>query len=127
MLVSLNCKVTIEQPGKTLQFTALNHCEIEKSIYILGSKAKIKIPASCRLIVQGRETDSVQTAKQFNRGDKITICLGYNDRPSGRVYRIHIPDQLYHSARDRMRRLRIFIAKSIGKEDLGGYYTEGSS
>ena len=93
MLVSLNCKVTIEQPGKTLQFTALNHCEIEKSIYILGSKAKIKIPASCRLIVQGRETDSVQTAKQFNRGDKITICLGYNDdiqeEFTGFIYRIN--------------------------------------
>ncbi len=93
MEVKLNCKVTIEQSAKTLSFTALNHCEIEKSIYILGSKAKIKIPASARLIIQGRPTDSVQTAKQFARGDKISICLGYNDdlqeEFNGFIYRIN--------------------------------------
>jgi hypothetical protein len=98
MDVKLNCKVTIEQSVKTLSFTALNHCEVKKSIYILGSKAKIKIPASARLIIQGRPTDSVQTAKQFNRGDKISICLGYDndlqDEFSGFIYRVNFTTPL---------------------------------
>ena len=95
MYVVLNCKVVINtSAGKTLSFTALNHCEIDNSIYNLGTSAKIKIPSSARLRVNGQlQTDSVQTGKQFARGDKITISLGYNDDLKeefvGYIYRVN--------------------------------------
>ena len=95
MYAKLNCKVVINtSAGKTLSFTALNHCEIDNSIYNLGTSAKIKIPASARLRVNGNlQTDSVQVGKQFARGDKITVSLGYNDDLKeefvGYIYRVN--------------------------------------
>ncbi|MEI6900642.1 MAG: hypothetical protein WCL00_12255, partial [Bacteroidota bacterium] len=82
MYCKLTCKVTIQtQGGKTLSFTAMNHCEVEKSIYQLGSTAKIRIPTSARLRKDGKiVTDSEQTASIFNRGDKLSIELGYGDK-----------------------------------------------
>lgn len=82
MFVQLNCKIEIEKKdGKKLSFTAMNHCEIERSIYTLGSTAKIRIPASARLCRGGDQpSESVQTAKQFERGDKISISLGYDGK-----------------------------------------------
>ena len=101
MIVSLNCKIVIERKsdGALLTFTSLNNCEIEKSIYQLGSTAKIRIPASAR-IRQGTtlSTDSVQVGKQFARGDKITINLGYDNdlrqEFTGFIYRINFTTPL---------------------------------
>lgn len=81
MFVTLSCKIEIESKAGKLSFTALNHCEIEHSIYNLGSTAKIRIPASARLRREGEKiSESVQPAKIFERGDKITIYLGYDDK-----------------------------------------------
>ena len=82
MYVKLKCLFTITtQGGKTIKFTAVNAVEIEKSIDKIGSTAKIKIPTSARLIYKDNtRTDSVQVAKYFNKGDKINIQLGYDDR-----------------------------------------------
>ncbi len=95
MFVQLNCKIEIEKKdGKKLSFTAVNHCEIERSIYNLGSTAKIRIPASARLrSVEYGISESAQTAKQFDRGDKISISLGYDGKLEnefkGFIYRIN--------------------------------------
>ena len=94
MDVRLSCKIEIESKAGKLSFTALNHCEIERSIYNLGSTAKIRIPASARLKKKGEQvSESVQTAKMFERGDKISISLGYDDKLEnefkGFIYRIN--------------------------------------
>ena len=101
MIVSLNCKIAIERKSDNalLTFTSLNNCEIEKSIYQLGTTAKIKIPASARLRQSGTlATDSVQVGKQFARGDKVTIQLGYNNdlrtEFTGFIYRINFTTPL---------------------------------
>lgn len=98
MYYKMNCLITIKtQEGKTIRFTAVNDCEIEKSIDKIGSMAKIKIPASARLVSGGFES-STQTAKQFKRGDKINIRLGYDDRLKeefdGFIYKINLSSPL---------------------------------
>ena len=100
MLVKLNCKIEIEtKDNKKLSFTAVNNCEIERSIYNLGSTAKIKIPASARLTTKGDKiSESVQSGKQFARGDKISISLGYDDKLEnefkGFIYRVNFTTPL---------------------------------
>jgi len=101
MVFALCCKISIERKadGKKLSFTTLNSCEIEKSIYKINSSAKIRIPTSARLKQDGKlSTQSVQTGKQFERGDKITIELGYNDKLvkefTGYIYRINFSTPL---------------------------------
>lgn len=61
-------------------FSGFNSVEIEKDIFKINSFCRIKIPASARLkSSDGQTKGSVQTAKQFNRGDKVKVSLGYND------------------------------------------------
>lgn len=55
-------------------------CEvhIKKSIHSYVDTATIKIPTSARLKIGSIVTQSVQTGKQFNEGDPVTIQLGYD-------------------------------------------------
>jgi hypothetical protein len=80
MYYKLKAHITINTTaGKTINFFAVNNVEIDKSIDKIESIAKVRIPTSARLSHKDLETESVQTASVFNRGDKINIKLAYND------------------------------------------------
>lgn len=81
--------------GKKLKFDAFHAIEGEKDIFKINSSCKLKIPVSARLKYAGtKNTESVQTAKQFSRGDKIKVRLGYNDdlhlEFEGFIYRVNL-------------------------------------
>lgn len=93
MKVTLNCRVEITKPdGKQLSFQCLNNCTAEKSIHKIGSTAKIKIPATARLVKSGKYIGSEATAKKLERGDRIDIYLGYGSdlrlEHSGYIYKV---------------------------------------
>jgi hypothetical protein len=96
----LKGKVEIERAGgQRIAFTGFNAIEIERDIFKINSSCKIKIPTSARLIHKEPNTfESVQTAKQFERGDKVSVWLGYNNdlKPEyeGFIYRINLKSPL---------------------------------
>lgn len=96
----LNCLVEIEtQSGKKIRFNSLHSVETYKSLDKVGSSAKIKIPTSARLnYANTNQTESVQTAKVFKRGDKVHIQLGYNGNLvsefKGFIYKINLTTPL---------------------------------
>lgn len=54
---------------------------IKESIHQYANTCKIKIPASLVLKINGqRQSESVQTARQFAVGEKVTVELGYNGK-----------------------------------------------
>jgi hypothetical protein len=63
------------------QFSLKPHdVRVQKSINEYVDKATIKLPISARIRKNDQlSTVSVQTAKQFQAGDKVIIRLGYND------------------------------------------------
>jgi len=84
----------ISPDGNRTEFDAVESVTISKSIDTVTSSAVIRMPASAVLVYKdGFRTDSVQTAKQFRRGDRVTIALGYDDRIrvefQGFVFRIN--------------------------------------
>jgi len=95
MYVKNRCLVTITTPsGTNIKFNAVASVTIDKSIDSVTSSAVIRIPASAALVYKdGTKTESVQTARQFQRGDKVSIQLGYDDRLNeefeGFIYRIN--------------------------------------
>lgn len=81
MYVKLNCFVKVETAdNRLIRFDSMNSCSILRSIDKVESTATLKIPTSAQIVYKGEKAASVQTAKQFRRGDKITINLGYDDR-----------------------------------------------
>jgi len=100
MYVKNRCHITITTvAGETIKFDAVNSIEIDRSIDKIGSTATVKIPTSARLVYSDeRPSVSVQTAKVFNRGDKVNIMLGYdnrmNDEFEGFIYRINFTSPL---------------------------------
>lgn len=76
MLFELNSEIKL---GNLKPFKGVHDVRIKKSILSYMDTAAIKIPATARLKPKGDQpTRSVQTAKQFQRGDKVLIKLGYN-------------------------------------------------
>lgn len=74
--VTLNSSVKVE---KYKPFKGLNEAIIKKSIRNFCDTAVIKLPATAVMKQSGpAQTKSVLTASRFNRGDRITINLGYN-------------------------------------------------
>lgn len=58
-----------------------NSVKINLSLSNYVNKAVIKIPASARLVCAAKEvSNTIQSAKQFNEGDKVIIKLGYNGK-----------------------------------------------
>lgn len=56
-----------------------NNVKINKSMYEFVDRAVLKMPITSRIKRSGAViTESVETAKQFSEGDKVTIQLGYN-------------------------------------------------
>jgi hypothetical protein len=69
-----------KKDGKRVVFNVFNSVEIERDIFKINSSCKIKIPTSARLVYGDKERyESVQTATQFERGDKVSVWLGYDD------------------------------------------------
>jgi hypothetical protein len=60
------------------KFKGCNDLKITKTIHDYVQKAVIKLPTSAVLKCDEKQTESVQTAKTFNVGDKVSIQLGYN-------------------------------------------------
>lgn len=61
------------------RFKSVNELQIKESIFEYKNTCTIKIPASAVLKVNGkRQTASVQTAKQFTKGQPVSVKLGYN-------------------------------------------------
>lgn len=80
MYVKLTGHFKIERAdGRKLTFTAWHSVEIELDMDKINSSCKIKIPASARLQFKGDSGRNIQSAKEFNRGDKITVKLGYDN------------------------------------------------
>jgi hypothetical protein len=74
-----------KKDGKRIAFDAFNNIEAERDIFKINSSCYIRIPLSARLKYDGAQAgESVQTAKQFERGDKVSVWLGYAP-PSGEV------------------------------------------
>lgn len=81
MYVKLNGHIEIEQAnGRKVTFSTWHSVEIELDMFKINSSCKIKIPTIARLQAKGIPGENVQTAKQFNRGDKILVKLGYDDQ-----------------------------------------------
>lgn len=95
MYVKVNGHIeVIKKDGKKISFDAFNAIEIEHDIFKINSICKLKIPAKGVLVSRDKKyTEKVETARKFERGDKIKIWLGYNDRLkeefSGFVYRVN--------------------------------------
>jgi hypothetical protein len=52
---------------------------IEKSMYDFVDRCKIKVPITSRITQAGQVcTESIETAKAFNVGDKVSVSCGYN-------------------------------------------------
>lgn len=63
----------------SISFTTVNEVVIKRSINEIGATAKITIPASAYLGMEGEPVStSVETAQQFKEEDEVTIELGYN-------------------------------------------------
>lgn len=61
-------------------FTGVNDVRIKRGIHSYVDTATIKLPTSSRLKQANADSKTVDTAKQFNRGDKVEIKLGYNGK-----------------------------------------------
>lgn len=98
MYVRMFCQIAIQTQEGTVRLNAADEIRIDKSIDRIGTTASFQIPTSARLNYRGGETRSVQTAKVFNRGDAVTITLGYDDRRrvefSGFIHRINFTSPL---------------------------------
>lgn len=74
-MFALTCKIKIG----TASFTSVSEVKINRSIHTVGDTAVLSIPLSARL-KQNEQVTAVETAKQFKRGDKVEISLGYNGK-----------------------------------------------
>ncbi|MBS1740734.1 MAG: hypothetical protein JST88_09355 [Bacteroidetes bacterium] len=64
----------------TIRFRSVHEVQVEKSIFSFVDTAKIRVPATARLAQQGELcAESIETAKQFQEGDKVEIKLGYDN------------------------------------------------
>ncbi len=80
MYVKLNCLITITtKSGKLIKFSSLNDIVIEKSIDKLYTTCKLKVPTSARLNTAAGNSN-VKTSSVFEKGDRVNVQLGYNDR-----------------------------------------------
>lgn len=81
MTVKPNIIITITTTdGKTLVGRGAADVRIFKSMHSFVNTATVQLPASSRMTyTKTGNTASGQTAKQFNRGDKIQIELGYGN------------------------------------------------
>lgn len=71
-----NSKITI---GRFKPFAGVHEVVIKKSLRSYLDTAMVKIPATSRLKQSGQaQSQSVDTAKLFKRGDRIKIELGYD-------------------------------------------------
>lgn len=77
----LRSHITIETTsGQTIKFSGVNDMRIRHSVKSYINTAFFKIPTSARLKQGTTITNNVELSAKFNRGDKITIQLGYNDK-----------------------------------------------
>lgn len=68
-----------DKNSRSIHFYSFNSIEIERDIFKINSTCKIKIPTSARLKYKGKiQEEKVQSAKEFQRGDRIKVWLGYN-------------------------------------------------
>lgn len=75
MTVTLTSDITIGQ----YRFKGVNDLIIKKSVHNYTDTATLKLPATAVLKRNGvKPTQSMQTAKQFKVGDKVSINLGYD-------------------------------------------------
>jgi len=70
----------IKSKTQIIRFDAVNSVEIDRSIDRIISSAKFKIPLSARLEYKDKKSTTDQTSNVFNKGDKINIKLGYDNR-----------------------------------------------
>lgn len=77
MSFTLNSNITIGQYKKVKP----HEVKINLSLTEYTDKAVIRLPASAYLICDNKiVSNTLQTAKQFNEGDKVNIMLGYNGK-----------------------------------------------
>lgn len=69
--------------GAFKPFPGVNEIVIKKSLRNYCDTATIKLPATSVLRQSATQTQSVDTAKQFKRGDKVSVQLAYNGKYNG--------------------------------------------
>lgn len=72
----LNSEITIG--GK--RFRGVNEVQIKRSIYELAATATVKVPVTAVLRQKDAPPAKVETAKAIQRGDKVTVRLGYGTK-----------------------------------------------
>ena len=87
-------EIVRKSDNKKISFDAFHSVECEHDIFKINQPAKFSIPTSARLVYKDKKVgESVQTATQFSRGDKISIWLAYNNdfklELEGFIYRIN--------------------------------------
>jgi len=87
-------EITRAKDGRIFSFYGFNSVEIEFDIFKINQSCKIKIPTSLRLVNKNDTVEnSVQTASQFSRGDRIKVWLGYDTNLKlefeGFIYRLN--------------------------------------
>lgn len=121
MAFTLNSDITIGQYKKVKP----NEVKISLSLSNYVNTCKLKLPASAHLVCENKaEINSVQTAKQFNEGDKVTVLLGYNGKLKtefiGFVSRINvtIPVEVECEGYSYQLRKKTPVAKTFKKAEL---------
>ncbi|HEY5509386.1 MAG TPA: hypothetical protein VIK29_11980 [Paludibacter sp.] len=100
MYVKLKGHIEINrESGKKLSFDAFHSVNIERDMFKINQSCKLQIPTSARLEYKDKQVgESVQTASQFTRGDKISVWLGYDNdlrlEFEGFIYRLNYKSPL---------------------------------
>lgn len=92
-------------------FTRCNEVVIERSTAIVQDTARIRLPLTARLMIDGEPGAQVETARTFGVGDKVAIRLSYKDHYDGLefvgfVKRIHVGQPLEIECEDAIWLLR---------------------
>jgi hypothetical protein len=94
MYYVLNGYIEINSKGKAFKIDGFHSVEVENDIFKINQSCKIQIPTSRRLTnTDNYPGKSIQAPIPFNRGDKISVWIGYdNDLKlefDGFIYRVN--------------------------------------
>ncbi|MFN4249264.1 MAG: hypothetical protein ACK4EY_16170 [Flavipsychrobacter sp.] len=75
----LSYKITVESATQVTSLPSFAALRVSKSIHSIIETGVIELPINAMVRTNGKlNTASVDTAKQFNEGDKVEILAGYN-------------------------------------------------
>lgn len=79
MFYTVDTQITIESASQITKLRSAVSVRAKKSVHSIVDTGLIELPISSRLRIDGKpQTNSVDTAKQFNEGDKVEILAGHD-------------------------------------------------